>query len=495
MMNSLFRKLLLALAASTILALLLTMAVSRVMLHRGFEQFLERQEESQLQLLAPELAELYSRSGSWAELANHPRRWMSVLKQTRPEGVRPPDEAPPEFHRAPPPLPSGRREREGRAGEHRAPQGRSPGEMAEGKWHLWRRLFLLDQRREWVAGARSESAPDEADLLAIEVGGEVVGWLGFVPVQGALAPEVSRFLQHQNRSLFAALLLALLPASILAFVLARNMSRPVERLRDTVQQLSRGHFAVRASVAGTDEIGELGRHINQLAESLEHNESARRKWTADAAHELRTPLAVLQGELEAVKDGVRPCSPALVDSLQEEVSHLARLVDDLQTLALADAGALRIVLQPLDVARLARQVLETFAERFSRAGLVLESELPAELWLKADTQRLKQLLHNLLENSCRYTHAGGRVRVALETADDRVILTIEDSPPGLSAEQRARLFERFYRTDASRGRASGGSGLGLAICRNLVEAHGGEIRVEESPLGGIAIRVSLPRIA
>jgi len=367
--------------------------------------------------------------------------------------------------------------------------------MIEGRWHLWRRLFLLDQRHEWVAGAHSETAAGQTDLLAIEVGGEVVGWVGFLPVEGELAPEVSGFLEHQNRSLFAALLLALLPASILAFVLARNLSRPVERLRDTVQQLSRGHFAVRASIAGTDEIGELGRHINQLAESLEKNETARRRWTADAAHELRTPLAVMQGELEAVKDGVRSYSPALVDSLQEEVSHLTRLVDDLQTLALADAGALKIVVQPFDIARLVRQVLETFADRFARAGLTLESALPGELWHTADAQRIKQLLHNLLENSCRYTHAGGRIRLALETADDRVVLTIDDSAPGLSAEQRSRLFERFYRTDPSRERANGGSGLGLAICRNLVEAHGGEIRVEESPLGGIAIRVFLPRIA
>jgi len=170
-------------------------------------------------------------------------------------------------------------------------------------------------------------------------------------------------------------------------------------------------------------------------------------------------------------------------------------VDDLQTLALADAGALKIVVQPFDIARLVRQVLETFADRFARAGLTLESALPGELWHTADAQRIKQLLHNLLENSCRYTHAGGRIRLALETADDRVVLTIDDSAPGLSAEQRSRLFERFYRTDPSRERASGGSGLGLAICRNLVEAHGGEIRVEESPLGGIAIRVFLPRIA
>lgn len=495
MMNSLFRKFLLALAASTILALLLTTVVSRAMLHRGFEQFLERQEERQLQLLVPELAGLYSRSGSWAELQNHPRRWMSVLKQTRPEGVRPPDEAPPEFRREPPPPPFEPSEVKRKPGEQGSPRGHFPGERPEARWHLWRRLFLLDDERKWVAGAQSEAASGQTDLLAVEVRGKVVGWVGFLPVEGELAPEVSGFLEHQNRSLFAALLLALLPALILAFVLARNLSRPVERLRDTVEQLSRGHFAVRASVAGTDEIGELGRHINQLAESLEKNETARRRWTADAAHELRTPLAVLQGELEAVKDGVRPYSPALVDSLQEEVSHLTRLVDDLQTLALADAGALKIVAQSFDMARLVRQVLETFTDRISRAGLTLESRLPGELWLTADAQRIKQLLHNLLENSCRYSHPGGQIRVVLETADDRLVLTIDDSPPGLSAAQRTRLFERFYRTDPSRDRTGGGSGLGLAICRNLVEAHGGDIRVGESELGGIAIRVSLPNVA
>jgi two-component system, OmpR family, sensor histidine kinase BaeS len=220
---------------------------------------------------------------------------------------------------------------------------------------------------------------------------------------------------------------------------------------------------------------------------------SRRRWTADVAHELRTPLSILQGELEAVHDGVRPYTPALLDSLQEEVSHLAQLVEDLQTLALADAGALNVRLEPTDLAELTRQVLAAFEVRIAAAGLALETALPDHLTIMADAQRVRQLLHNLLENSCRYTNAGGRIRVRLDEQPRFASLVVEDSAPGPDALQRAQLFERFYRAEPSRGRLSGGSGLGLAICRNVVEAHGGEICAEQSPLGGLLIRVRLPR--
>jgi two-component system sensor histidine kinase BaeS len=467
-MNSLFTKILLALGASTVLALLLTTVISRAVLHRGFMDFLEQQEERQILALAPELASFYRNSSGWHELENHPRRWMRLLAQSRKEGFVPPAEAAGE--------PGG----PGRAGP--------PGSVRQ----LWQRLFLLDQDRQWIAGAQGG---DETvrELVPVSVDGVAVGWLGFLQANEASAPEARRFLTFQTRALLLSLLLGLLLASALAWLLARHLSRPVTRLRDTVQQLTRGNFDTRASVDTGDEIGDLARNMNQLAETLQKNETMRRRWTADVAHELRTPLSILQGELEAVHDGVRPYTPALLDSLQEEVSHLAQLVEDLQTLALADAGALNVRLQPTDLAELTRQALAAFEVRIAAAGLALETALPDQLTIMVDAQRLRQLLHNLLENSCRYTYTGGRIRVRLDEQPGYVILVIEDSAPGPDALQRAQLFERFYRAEPSRGRLSGGSGLGLAICRNLVEAHGGEICAEQSPLGGLLIRVRLPR--
>lgn len=475
-MKSLLSKILFALIGSTVLALLLVTLLSRTALQWGFVHFLEQQEENQLHNLLPELASFYERRGNWDELANDPRRWMRLLMKTRPEGVRPPGEVPPEFMRRPQKLPARITKQEA---------------MLRDTRHLWRRIFLLNEAREWVAGAQV-AATGSGKLVAIEVGGKTVGWVGFLAAEAVLAPEARRFLDYQGHALLLSLLIALLMASFLGYLLARNLSGPVARLRDTVHELTSGRFAARAKVESSDEIGELAHHVNRLAETLEKNETTRRRWTADIAHELRTPLAVLQGELDAVKDGVRPFTTATVASLQEEVAHLSELVADLQTLALADAGALNIRLQNVDLSSLLRQVMEGFAERFSAAGLRLDADLPPRLELAADPQRLRQVLQNLLENSCRYTHRGGKVQIRLTEDRQAAVLEIADSAPGVDAAHWPHLFERFYRVEPSRGRAGGGSGLGLAICRNIVEAHGGEISADGGPLGGLAIHIRLP---
>jgi two-component system sensor histidine kinase BaeS len=486
MMKSLKAKILLALIASTVFALLLTTVLSRVALKRGFVGFLQQQEEQQLHNMVPELASYFEDAGSWDGLYREPREWMRLLSRTRPEGVRPPERVPPEFRPGP------RERRSGPPGERRPGIQGEPGPGPREVRQLWRRVFLVDQDKQWVAGART-SELDSRRLVAVEVDGLTVGWIGFREVKEATTPEAIRFLAYQNRALVLSLLIALGLASLLGFFLARSISRPVGRLRDTVEELTAGEFNARAKVGSRDEIGVLSRHVNRLAETLEKNESARRRWTADIAHELRTPLSVLQGELEAIKDGIRPLSDQTILSLAEEVSHLVELVEDLQQLALADAGALNLEKLNIDLVSLTRQILDSYQERIAASGLNLITQLPDELSLRADPQRLRQLLHNLLENACRYTDKGGSIRFSLRLDSDFAVLEMEDSAPGVTPEQQDQLFERFYRGEVSRGRKHGGSGLGLAICRNIVEAHGGEIAAEPRTLGGLRIRVRFPR--
>ena len=475
-MKSLLSKLLLALVGSTVLALLLVTVLSRVALQHGFVQFLEQQEERQLHNLVPELASHYRRAGSWHELENDPRIWMRLLMKTRPEGVRPPAEAPPEFMRPPQKQATRINQQEIHLRDAR---------------YLWRRIYLLDDNLNWIAGTRTSGA-EATRKVAIEVNGVTVGWVGFRAAEAVVSPEARRFLDYQGKALLLSLLMALAVALTVGYFLARNLSQPVAGLRDTVQQLNGGRFTARSSVKRSDEIGDLARHVNRLAETLEKNETARRRWTADIAHELRTPLSVLKGELDAVRDGVRPLTTASIVSLQEEVAHLSELVEDLQTLALADAGALNIRLKPVDLASLLRQVIESFNERISAAGLHLNSDLPERLEIMGDAQRLRQLLQNLLENSCRYTSAGGRIQVRLAQNEDVAQVDISDTAPGVETAHLQHLFDRFYRVETSRGRAGGGSGLGLAICRNIVEAHGGEIYAAGNPLGGLSVHVRLP---
>ena len=487
-MKSLFTKILLALMASAVLALVLTTLSSHLTLRRGFVTFLEQQEERQLHYLLPELAEYHAQHGSWDGLARDPRRWMRLLASTRPEGIRPPEDIPPEF-----------------AGERRARDLRHPGPPAMGHGHmrdsarqLWRRLFLLDENRQLVAGAPprgDDSDEDASELVPVVVDGNTVGWVGFRKARDVMAPEAVRFLTHQAQALLVSLLIALAFAALLAYVLARSLSGPAGRLRDTVRALTEGRFESRAVVESRDEIGALAGNINVLAETLDKNETARRRWMADIAHELRTPLSVLQGELEAVKDGVRPFSESALRSLIEEVMHLGALVEDLQTLALADAGALRIQRQPFDLAVLLREVLASFAESFAATGLQLEARIPDQMEIEADPRRLRQLIHNLFQNSRSYTQAGGKVQVRLSASGNNAVFEIEDTAPGVAAGNLSQLFERFYRAEPAPGSARGGTGLGLAICRSIVAAHGGEIIAEASPLGGLLIRATLPRRA
>jgi len=212
------------------------------------------------------------------------------------------------------------------------------------------------------------------------------------------------------------------------------------------------------------------------------------------SHELRTPLGVLHGELEAIEDGVRTLDRESVRSLQAEVATLNKLVSDLYDLSLADVGALTYRKADLDVAETLRLAAGAFRERLSERGIKLALVLPeAPLMAFVDERRLVQLFNNLLENTCRYTDAGGMLRVSARRDGANVCIDFSDTAPGVADEQRAHLFERFYRTDASRNRQSGGAGLGLAICQRIVEAHDGRIEAKASPLGGLWVAIELPQ--
>jgi len=244
-------------------------------------------------------------------------------------------------------------------------------------------------------------------------------------------------------------------------------------------------------VRSGDELGRLAEDFNRLAQALERNEQLRRRFMADVSHELRTPLAIVKGELEAIEDGVRPLSRESLASLNHEVAALGKLVDDLYQLALADVGALAYRKEPVEITQLLQEAVDSLGERFNERRLSVETDLaPARAF--ADGDRLTQAFRNLLENSLRYTDAGGRVRIVARRHAGKIRIVVEDSDPGVPAQAMPHLFERFYRVDGSRSRANGGAGLGLAICRSIVEAHDGEIKARSSPLGGLAVEIELP---
>jgi two-component system sensor histidine kinase BaeS len=483
-MRTLFSKILLAQVVTVVLALVVVTAITRASLNRGFKEFLERQESTVLQTLTPALGDFYESQGSWRFLRNNPQGWQRIWRLSQPQPG--------------PPGRGGPRSRRGRIPNEAVPPS---GPLIDAHLLRWmrtpergflrERLFLLDENRSRIAGAEP-AALEGISIEAIESDGQIVGWIGFTPMGNMLPPDAERFISGQIRITVIALALALIVAAALAFLLARNVSRPVRQLGDTVRRLSRGEYRTRVPIDSLDEMGNLAGHVNQLAESLEKNRTARQRWMADIAHELRTPVAILKGEIEALADGVRPADERMSNSLREEVEQLSTLIDDLQTLALSDAGALNIHKKSVDLSDLVRQCLESFGDRLSEREITLKVQVDESVSLPADPQRLRQLLHNLLENSSRYVSAGGSVRVLLRREPGGAELVLEDSGPGLKDHQIEQLFERFYRAEGSRSRSSGGSGLGLSICKNIVEAHGGAISAEHSALGGLRIRISLP---
>jgi two-component system, OmpR family, sensor histidine kinase BaeS len=351
------------------------------------------------------------------------------------------------------------------------------------------RLTLLDSERRIVAGN-----PDVADstvLRPIVVDDRVVGWVGRSPARPLLSAADLSFQQEQLRAAWILAALAVVFAALLALVLSRAFLQPLKRIAAATHQLAAGSYATRVPAASRDELGKLAGDFNRLAGALERNEQLRRRFMADVSHELRTPLAVLKGELEAIEDGVRPLSREALASLNQEVAALGKLVDDLHQLSLSDVGALAYRKETFDVARVVEEAVQSFAERFRERGIVIEAEYRAAP-VFADADRLKQAIRNLLENTLRYTDRGGRLRVTVRRDGDLARVDLEDSAPGVPPEALAHLFERFYRVEGSRARVNGGAGLGLAIARSIVEAHDGRIAAQASPLGGLAIAITLP---
>jgi len=302
---------------------------------------------------------------------------------------------------------------------------------------------------------------------------------------GLFAP-ISRFLLWGG-------LLAVAVALVITFVLSRRILAPVKALTLTARRLGKGDFSQRIQIKDKGELGELAQAFNSMADDLERAERLRRNLVADVAHELRTPLSNIRGHLEAVADGVIAPDAAAIRSLSEEAELLSRLVDDLQELTLAEAGELALHTQPEDISELIDRVVAATQVSAAAKGVALSVDLPAGLPLVSiDSQRISQVLRNLLDNAVAHTARGGTITVAAGQQADWLQVTVADTGEGIPPEDIPNIFERLYRVDKSRTRAVGGSGLGLTIARQLVEIHGGKIEVDSEPGKGSCFTFTLP---
>ncbi len=444
---------------ATAMAVALAMGVAaQVNLNRDFLGYLNEQALNRLELARVSVAAGYRENGnSWDFLREEPHRWGQLLRPRLPE-----DQAP--------------------------AVKTSPAELTGAT----RRFTLFDADRQRIAGFPPPS--DKVIERAIVVDGLTVGWLAMTPFESVSSGAEKRFADAQGQVAWGVGGGGLLLAAGVALWASRRLLLPVRRVAAASHRLAAGDFAARVpEIAADDEVAQLSRDFNLLAHSLQRTEALRREFMADVSHELRTPLGVLHGELEALEDGVRSLDAQALRSLQGEVATLHKLVDDLYELSLADVGALAYRKAELDLRELIDSTAGAFGERIAGSGLQLQLELPEQpLPAFGDERRLRQLFNNLFENSCRYTDAGGALQVRARSEGRHTVIDVLDSAPGVSGEQLPRLFERFFRGEASRSRKTGGAGLGLSICQRIVEAHEGRIEARPSPLGGLWLRVELP---
>lgn len=425
---------------------------------RGFLDYLNEQALLRMSPVLPRLAAAYEREGSWEFLRDQPERWFDLMRTE-------PNEDPLSKRWVAPPMSD------------------LTGAVL--------RIALLDQHKALVMGY--PASPPDAFMQPVKVAGQVVGWLAMTPFQSVTEAGGERLRTYLVRTSIAMGLISLLLAALIAWWIARTFLAPVKKVAAATHRLAAGEYKNRVAVSSNDEVGQLARDFNQLAYTLERNELMRREFMADVSHELRTPLAVLRGELEAIEDGVRTLDQLSMKSLQSEVGLLSKLVDDLYELSLADVGALTYRKSECDMNKLLHACVSMYQERCNARSLRLELELPASAPVViADAKRLLQLFSNLLENAVRYTDEGGVIRIRAKSDGEWVHVDVLDSGPGVEPEQLPRLFERFYRGEHSRNRASGGAGLGLAICRSIALAHGGTLSADHSPLGGVWLTLRIP---
>jgi len=433
-------RLFLAIAGGTAALALAAYLVFSWSFDRGFVDYVNQADEARLQPLVAALAEGYGQEGHWAWVTSDRRRWYELLRESL--GVPPVTIDP--------------------------------------------RLMLFDAERGLLVG-RAE-ATKLALLKPIVWRDATVGYLGYVPRPEVLESIERLYVQRQHFAFGAIAIGMLMAALLLGAGLSHWLSRRIRLLARATDSMIQGNYEVRVAPSGHDELGRLGRDLNALAQTLAASRQARRQWIADIAHELRTPLSILRGEIEALQDGVRPLGREALNSLSGEAARLARLIEDLHTLSLSDLGALSYHKEPTDLAEVAADALEAQGAALRAKGIALQADLRAAV-IHGDADRLAQVFGNLLQNTLRYTDAPGTLRVSVREDAGGAAVDWEDSSPAVPAADLPRLVERLFRVESSRSRAGGGSGLGLAIARAIVEAHGGTLAADASALGGLRIRL------
>jgi signal transduction histidine kinase len=378
-------------------------------------------------------------------------------------------------------------------------QGKNTNRYSLGRG-IWSTLRLADENGvllyDSVDPAATGTIPSDElqSAISLHLDDRIIGYL--LPGENAVLPGANfeqELITRLNLATRNAAIIASATALVLAVLLAYLIYRPLGKITSAAVKLGEGDLSQRVAISGVKEFASLGDTFNHMAESLELAERNRRAMTADIAHELRTPLAVQRASLEALQDGVYPLTMENVERILEQNQLLSRIVDDLRTITLAEAGELVLDREPTDLKALLENTIADFNPQVDQNDIKIETEFgDKNNLIKVDPLRIRQILHNLFQNALRYTPSGGKIQLRISMDTTQAIIAMRDTGPGIPEDDIPLIFERFYRVDRSRSRELGGSGLGLAIARKLAQAHHGTLTVSNHPEGGSVFTLTIP---
>ena len=471
----------------TIAALLMQWSIGK-----GMIDYVNTKEQQALQPLIKSLANAYQINDDWSSLRNKNRKFSDLvyLKLNGSQFMQPaPDNRPPpiEFnarHNDLDPLLNQRQNN-----KNRQPPWRSTLDNPS-PWYS-----VLDSQKNLVVGYYRNQSDYNQMPISID-DDEIVGFL-LVPKRDQVFDGYElAFIEQQESYLWLFALIALLLVGLVSLPLARNVLGPINLIAQGMHQLTQGTYKQKIVLARKDEFGELIRDFNELALTLDENENARKRWLANISHELRTPVAILRGELEAILDDVRPLNKENIESSNDEVKHLQYLIDDLHQLTSADIGGMHYRKSNQYINAWLTSEVDKYRSYLSDAGITLETAISDEhAEVFADRTRLYQLFENIINNCIKYSQAT-LVKISSKVDESAsqpmLIVTVEDNGIGVDSHHLENLFEYLYRVDDSRNRKTGGTGLGLSICAHIVAAHQGTISASHASQGGLAINITLP---
>ncbi|MCP4023740.1 MAG: HAMP domain-containing protein [Desulfobacteraceae bacterium] len=464
---------------------------------KNFAEYINQTDLEKLDDLVSVLKKNYQKSNGWNALYHKPAAWGDILIQQRygtnyqnsfqvsSQNVHRPRgrQAGPRPNHRPPPH---------RLKNFQGPPPHHGPPLPFDPLHTFNRVCLFDKNKKHIAGRMLQDTT--YTYRPIKLSDQIIGFLGLAMPDKVEHPLDLNFLKKQANIFYLLGAIILLVTAMISFLLAKNILSPVHDLMKGTKKIKSFDFNTQINVTSNDELGLLAKDFNHMTQTLAKYEELRKNWISDISHELRTPISILKGKIEALQDGIRQMSPQMVDSLHQDVTRLEKLVQDLHLLSLADSQNLSLNQTAFCPGRLLEQVLNTFQTRLKQKQITLETEfdLYDDANILGNKNLISQVFYNLIENCLRYTDPPGKLAISRRIERGKFTLCFEDSSPGVPSHSLDRIFDRLYRVDKSRSRALGGSGLGLSICKQIITNHKGTIQAAHSHLGGLMIQITLP---